>query len=234
MANHLVLRCVLVVGGTSWKEVRHASTGNLSIGCILLCGFGPAWCPSTPPCCSGSKQKPSWACGTGRAVCGCSCGTPTQTSSCGSEFILLDGSKCAALARLMVPTILASRARQKWVAVLASAAGRGHVVMREGRPRWLCRVARWSFLIKPLQWQLGQHAYCLDRTFSRHQTHAHCPLPVGQCACSPQSVRALVSPPSRYALMRPGASCSRSRAARANRCCRGRESQSERLREPFK
>ena len=160
MANHLVLRCVLV-GGTSWKEVRHAGTGNPSIGCILLCGFGPAWCFSTPPCCSGSKQKPSWACGTGLAVCGCSCGTPTQTSSCGSEFILLDGSKCAALARLMVPTILASRARQKWVAVLASAAGRGHVVMREGRPRWLCRVARWSFLIKPLQWQLGQHAYCL-------------------------------------------------------------------------
>ena len=71
MANHLVLRCVLV-GGTSWKEVRHAGTGNPSIGCILLCGFGPAWCSSTPPCCSGSKQKPSWACGTGLAVRGCS------------------------------------------------------------------------------------------------------------------------------------------------------------------
>ena len=92
---------------------------------------------------------------------GARCGMPTQTSSCGSEFTLLDGSKCAALAHWMVPTILASRARQKWVAVLASPAGRGHVVMREGRPRWLCRVARWSNLIKPLQRQLGQHAYCL-------------------------------------------------------------------------
>ena len=82
---------------------------------------------------------------------GARCGMPTQTSSCGSEFILLDCSKYAALVRWMVPSILASRARQMWVVVLSSPAGRGLVVLSEGRPRWQCRVARWSNLIKPLQ-----------------------------------------------------------------------------------
>ena len=93
---------------------------------------------------------------------GARCGTLMQTSSCGSEFILLDGSKCAALARWMVPTILASAARQEWAGVLASSAGCGHVALREGRTRRPCRVARWSNLIKPLQWELGLHAYCLS------------------------------------------------------------------------
>ena len=31
-----------------------------------------------------------------------------------------------------------------------------------GQPRRPCRVARWSNLIKPLQWELGLHAYCLS------------------------------------------------------------------------
>ena len=86
---------------------------------------------------------------------------PTQTMSWWSEFILLAGSKCAALARWIVPTIFASQSRQKCVGVLASPAVRGPVAMRQGRSRRLCRVARWSNIIKPLQWQLGQHAHCL-------------------------------------------------------------------------
>ena len=97
------------------------------------------------------------------SVCaGAQCRLPTQTSSCGSEFILLDGSKCAALACWMVPTILASAARQEWAGVLASSAGCGHAALREGRTHRPCRVARWSHLTKPLQWQLGQHACCLS------------------------------------------------------------------------
>ena len=44
--------------------------------------------------------------------------------------------------------------------MLASSAGCGHVALREGRTRRLCRVARWSNILKPLQWQLGQHVYC--------------------------------------------------------------------------
>ena len=36
------------------------------------------------------------------------------------------------------------------------------MAMREGWPHRPCRVARWSNIIKPLQWQLGQHAYCLS------------------------------------------------------------------------
>ena len=51
---------------------------------------------------------------------GARCGTLMQTSSCGSEFILLDGSKCAALTRWMVSTVFASKSRQEWVDVLAS------------------------------------------------------------------------------------------------------------------
>ena len=88
--------------------------------------------------------------------------TPMQTSSCGSEFMLLDGSKCAAFARWMVPTILASRSCKEWAGGLALPAGRGHVAMREGRTRRPCRVARWPKLVKSLQWQLAQHAYCLS------------------------------------------------------------------------
>ena len=60
---------------------------------------------------------------------GARCDTPMQTSSCGSEFKLLDGSKCAALAHWMVPTILASRSCKYWAGGLASPAGRGHVAV---------------------------------------------------------------------------------------------------------
>ena len=56
-------------------------------------------------------------------------GTPAQTWMRSSDFILLDGSKCVALARWLVPTILASTSRQKWVGGLASPAGRGHMAM---------------------------------------------------------------------------------------------------------
>ena len=74
----------------------------------------------------------------------------------------------------------------------------------------------------------------LDRTFSRHQTHAHSPLPVAQCACAPHAVRLPASLSCLYALLRPGASCSRGRAARIRHCWHGRASQLERLREPSK
>ena len=93
---------------------------------------------------------------------GARCGTLMQTSSCGSEFILLDGSKCAALTRWMVPTVFASKSRQEWVDVLASPAGRGNTAVRRGRTCGPCRVARCSNLIKPLLWQLGQHVCCLS------------------------------------------------------------------------
>ena len=89
-------------------------------------------------------------------------GTLMQTSSCGSEFILLDGSKCAALTRWMVSTVFASKSRQEWVDVLASPAGRGRTAVRRGRTCGPCRVARCSNLIKPLLWQLGQHVCCLS------------------------------------------------------------------------
>ena len=162
MANHLVLRCVLVgePPGRRFGTLARA-TPRLAASCCAALGR-PGALALRRAARARNKSRPGLVALASPCV-GARCGTPTQTSSCGSEFTLLDGSKCAALARWMVPTILASRAHQKWVAVLASPAGRGHVVMREGRPRWLCRVARWSNLIKPLQWQLGQHvdAYCL-------------------------------------------------------------------------
>ena len=53
-------------------EDPHGVSGTTLRPGASCCSFGPAVCPITRPCCPGSKQKLSWTCGSGLAVCWCS------------------------------------------------------------------------------------------------------------------------------------------------------------------
>lgn len=147
MANHLVLAACWSAE-TPGRRFRTLARATSSIDWVLSAAWGRLDAISFDRAARAQSRSRPGLVALASPCVGTRCGMLMQTSSCGSEFILLDCFRCAALARWMVPTMLASRSNQKWVGVLTSPAGRGHVAMRQG---WTRRLWQSGQVVKSLQ-----------------------------------------------------------------------------------